>query len=157
VKTIVIGALAALLLAGPAAFAGTDITRARLETSLASTFVNMYNLQQHLQVGTSVLPPADPTAISDSLLFDPAPHCTKGGKDVTAGGAGPDWACQVLWPSPANETLVRIDYEVIVQPNGCYTAQGPSNLVGQQKMLGADGQTHTNPLYEFDSCFDTAG
>jgi hypothetical protein len=153
-KTIVIAVLAVVLLGGTAAFGGPDITRARLEASVSSTFVNLYNLQQHVQSGTTDVQPAD-GGISDYLQFDPAPHCTEGGKDVTVGGPGADWACQVLWPSPATETLVRIEYEVTVMPNGCYTAQGPSTLVGQQKMQGADGQMHTNPLYEFDGCFDT--
>jgi ABC-2 type transport system permease protein len=156
-KTVAIAALAAVLLGSTAGCGGPDITRARLEASIGPTFVNLYNLQQHVQSGTSDFQPSGGTGISDSLAFDPAPHCTKGGTDVTAGGPGADWACLVFWPSPSTETLVRIEYEVTVQPNGCYTAQGPSTLVGQQKMLGADGQTHTNSLYEFDSCFDTTG
>jgi hypothetical protein len=156
-KVVVIGVLAVGLLGASAAFGGPDITRGRLEASFGSTFVNLYNLQQHVQNGTSVFSAAGGNEISDTLLFDPAPHCTEGGRDVTVGAAGPDWACQVSWPSSATETLVRIDYEVTVQPNGCYTAQGPTTLVGQQKMQGADGRTHTNPLYEFDGCFATAG
>lgn len=156
VKIVAIAAFAAVLLGSAAAYGSPDITRARLEASIAPTFVNLYNLQQHIQTGTSSLP-SDPTGISNNLHFDPAPHCTKGGKDVTAGGPGADWACRVGWPSAATETLVRIDYEVTVRPNGCYTAQGPSTLVGQKKMRGADGRTHTNPLYEFYGCFDTTG
>jgi hypothetical protein len=156
-RTVAVAALAAVLLAGTAGCGGPDITRARLEASIASTFVNLYNLQQHVQAGTSDSLPSGGTGISDSLVFDPAPHCTEGGKEVTVGTPGGDWACRVLWPSPATETLVRIEYEVTVVPSGCYTAQGPSTLVGQQKMQGADGRTHTNPLYEFDGCFDTTG
>jgi hypothetical protein len=41
--------------------------------------------------------------------------------------------------------------------NGCYTADGdgPADLNGQQMIVAADGATVTNPLWEFDGCFDT--
>ncbi|HKS50054.1 MAG TPA: hypothetical protein VJT49_34090 [Amycolatopsis sp.] len=156
-RVFAVAALAAVVLGGTAGCGGPDITRARLEASIGSTFVNLYNVGQHVQSGTQDSQPAGATGISDSLTFDAAPHCTKGGKDVAVSGPGADWACLLFWPSPVTETLVRVEYEVTVLPNGCYTAQGPSTLVGQQKVRGADGRTHTNPLYEFDGCFDTIG
>jgi hypothetical protein len=156
-KTVAIIVAVLVVLGGTAAFGGgSGITRARLEAAIGPTFVNLYNLQQQVQSGTTDTFTSKNSGFSDYLSFDPAPHCTKGGQEVTVGGPGPDWACLLLWPSPATETLVRVEYEVTVQPNGCYTAQGPTTLVGQQKMQGADGRTHTNPLYEFDGCFDAS-
>ncbi len=48
-------------------------------------------------------------------------------------------------------------FELQVHSNGCYTAGGPSNLVGFQTITDTDGHQVTNPTYEFDGCFDPHG
>jgi hypothetical protein len=137
--------LAAVLL-GTTGCGSSDITTARLEAAVGPTYKNLYGLQQHMEFGASGLTPP----------VSSAAHCTKGGKTVQAGGPGNDWACEVQWMAP-NGQLALITYEVEVRPDGCYTAQGPSSLVGQSEIDGADSRTHTNPLYAFDGCFDTTG
>ncbi|MEV7237396.1 hypothetical protein AB0N06_26555 [Streptomyces sp. NPDC051020] len=147
-KSAAVTALVAVLLGGATGCSGPDVTRARLEASIEPTFMNLYKLQQNVLQGS----------FTDQSSQDMAAHCTKGGQEIpqSQGGAGVDWSCQVQWPSPTGPILA-IAYEVAVQPTGCYTAQGPANLVGQQKITGADGRVHTNPLYEFDNCLDTTG
>jgi hypothetical protein len=48
-------------------------------------------------------------------------------------------------------------FEVTAHSNGCYTAGGPSKLVGFQMMTDRHGHQVTNPVYEFDGCFDPQG
>ena len=43
-----------------------------------------------------------------------------------------------------------------VRTNGCYVADPPFAVVGQQQLTAADGSVVDNPLAEFDGCFDTA-
>jgi hypothetical protein len=42
-----------------------------------------------------------------------------------------------------------------VQSNGCYKAEAPLSLVGQQTLRAADGRIVVNPLFTFYGCFDT--
>jgi hypothetical protein len=150
---VALAAVAAMLLA--AGGCGTvDITGARLQDNVGSTYLNMYVLQQRL------LGRADPPVPLDSSVA----NCAKGGfggggrvgrPDPTTPdrGAGDDWVCQVRWLGP-NGLIDTLTYDVRVQPAGCYTAQGPASVVGQQNMRAADGRTVPNPLYEFDGCLD---
>jgi hypothetical protein len=147
---IVLGAC--LLLAG---CGGQDITGAKLAANVGPTFRNMYRLQQRL------LGDAD-RSTSDNAWA----RCYKGGA-VTPGataipnshansgsGAGAGWTCLVHWPAPDGHTQT-LGYDVSVKPDGCYTAQGPSGYVGQQTIRTPTGRTVTNPLFEFDGCFET--
>jgi hypothetical protein len=135
---------AAVVLGGATGCGGSDITAARLERSLGPTFRNLFMLQQSELHGADNVPPPDTWA-----------QCGRGGRASGGSGPGDDWVCLVHWPAPSGITQ-PISYEVHVKPTGCYSAQGPATLVGQQRFQGADGRTHTNPLYEFDGCFDTA-
>ncbi|MDF3293546.1 hypothetical protein [Streptomyces silvisoli] len=146
-RTVARAALAAaalVLLAGTAGCGGSDITSGRLERALGPTFRNLFALQQTELHGTDNAPSPDTWA-----------NCAKAGRASGGSGPGDDWVCLVHWPAPSGITQ-PIAYEVSVRPTGCYTAQGPATLVGQQRIQGADGHQHTNPLYEFDGCFDTA-
>lgn len=139
-------AAVATVLLGAAGCGSPDITRARLEAAIGPTYKNLYQLQLKTQHGSyDAPPPVSSTA-----------RCTKGGRTVTEGGPGNDWSCKMQWLAP-NGVISALTYEVTVQPNGCYTAQGPSTLVGQQSIRGIDWKNHTNPLYEFDGCFDITG
>lgn len=120
-----------------------DITQARLQNDLGPTFSHLYILQQDLLGQPRINPPAQASVVA----------CTKGSASVPDKGAG-DWTCRVNWPAP-DGTVRTISYDVRVQPQGCYTAQGPPSIVGQQTLTAANGRTLPNPLYEFDGCFDT--
>ena len=128
-----------------AACGSQGVTSANLSASLGPTFRNMYVLQQRLKGNPS------PYTTADNAFA----HCTRDGKSTTdSTGAGSGWTCLVHWPAPDGHTET-LAYEVSVKPDGCYTAQGPSGLVGQQTLRTPDGRDVTNPLYEFDGCFST--
>ncbi|AEW93423.1 MULTISPECIES: hypothetical protein [Streptomycetaceae] len=142
-KGAVTALLAAVTLAGAAACGTPEITADRLAGSVGPEFRRLFVLQQVQLHGADNTPPPDTWA-----------RCGKGGRAAGGSGPGDDWVCLVHWPAPSGITQ-PIGYEVHVEPNGCYSAQGPATLVGQQRVQGADGRTRTNPLYEFDGCFDT--
>ena len=137
-----------LLLAAVGVLAGCGtqgVTATTLSASVGPTFRNMYVLQQRLAGNAS------PYTTSDNAFA----HCTRNGKSTKdSRGAGAGWTCLVHWPAPDGHTET-LAYEVSVKPDGCYTAQGPSGLVGQQTLRTPDGRDVTNPLYEFDGCFST--
>jgi hypothetical protein len=124
----------------------SGITSARLNRAVAPTFANLYVLQQSLR-GRRV------TAASLNSKAD----CARGGPETADSGAGNDWACTVTWFNTGPNIAATASYQVHVQTNGCYTADGdgPADLNGQQLITAADGATVTNPLWEFDGCFDT--
>jgi hypothetical protein len=45
-------------------------------------------------------------------------------------------------------------FELNVHSNDCYTAGGPSKLVGLITITDTHGKDVDNPVFEFDSCFD---
>jgi hypothetical protein len=85
--------------------------------------------------------------------------CEKGGPDMPDVGPGSDWICLVGWADP-NVPMPPEGYgkfEVTVHSNDCCTVGGPSKLVGFQTINDRRGRTVTNPVYEFDGCFDPNG
>ena len=48
-------------------------------------------------------------------------------------------------------------FELNVHSNDCYTAGGPSKLTGFLTMTDTRGRPITNPVFEFDGCFDSNG
>jgi hypothetical protein len=124
--------------------AGTSgITSGVLQADIGPTFRNMYLVQQRW------LGHDDPYTTRDTSTAT----CTKGGPSTPDAGPGDDWVCVVHWPSPSGITE-PIAYDVRVAPGGCYTAQGPAPVIGQQTMPTVDGPTVPNPLYEFDGCLE---
>jgi hypothetical protein len=143
---IAIGAAAAV---SSAIGGGSSITRARLERSLPTAFENQY-VQQAALLGHRDITPASLNAQA---------MCEKGGPDVPDVGPGSDWICLVGWTDP-NVPMPPEGYgkfEVTVHSNDCYTAGGPSKLVGFQTINDRRGRTVNNPVYEFDGCFDPNG
>jgi hypothetical protein len=142
------GAVAAIVavLLGVAGCGTSGITDDRLNNAVAPTFANLYVLQQSLR-GRKV------TAAS----MHAKAVCTKGGPSTADRGAGNDWVCAVTWFKTGPDITETASYQVHVQTNGCYTADGdgPADLNGQQMIVAADGATVTNPLWEFDGCFAT--
>ncbi|MFD9598793.1 hypothetical protein [Streptomyces sp. NPDC059970] len=139
--TLTAGAVAAAIVT-VGGCAGTDVTKARLEGALGPEFSNLYVLQQRARHGNDRAERPDRWA-----------DCNRGTKSSPDRGAADDWTCVVRWPSPGGVTR-PLTYEVHVLPTGCFTAQGPATQVGQQLMKDIDGVSRTNPLYEFDGCFD---
>ncbi|MFL6160373.1 MAG: hypothetical protein ACJ72D_30155 [Marmoricola sp.] len=128
---------------------GSSITRARLERSLPLAFENQY-AQQAALLGHQGVTPASLGARA---------MCEKGGPDTPDVGPGSDWICLVGWTDP-NVPMPPEGYgkfELTVHSNDCYTAGGPSKLVGFQTIDDRKGRTVNNPVYEFDGCFDPNG
>ena len=74
-------------------------------------------------------------------------------------GAGGDWNCLMSWTDP-NVPMPAEGYgkfELNVHSNDCYTAGGPSKLTGFLTMTDTRGREVTNPVFEFDGCFDPNG
>lgn len=155
-RRFIISALAALvvvLAVGGTVVAGSgggsSVTEARLERSLPTEFANLYADQARL-LGHEGITPASLHAKA---------MCDKGGAVEPNIGPGSNWNCLVSWTDP-NVPMPPEGYgkfEVDVHSNGCYTAGGPSKLVGFQTITDTRGREVTNPVYEFDGCFDPNG
>lgn len=138
----------ALVVVGLVALAGwscascatSGVTSARVEGAVGPSFSRLYAVQQD-QLGRAVTRPAPATA-----------SCARTKAGQTDHGAGDDWACTLDYPFPDGH-VEPIAYDVRVQATGCYTAQGPSQVVGPQQQTSATGSSVTNPLFEFDGCF----
>jgi hypothetical protein len=149
--TIVV-ALAAIAGVGTIAAAtggGSSVTRARIERALPVAFANQYVQQAGLLGRTGI------TAAS----LHPMAMCDKHGPDVPDVGPGSDWTCLMGWTDP-NVPMPPEGYgkfEVTVHSNDCFTAGGPSKLVGFQTLTDKAGKQVNNPVFEFDGCFDPNG
>ncbi|HCB05379.1 MAG TPA: hypothetical protein PLZ93_03605 [Nocardioides sp.] len=149
----VVAALAVVVAVSGAVLAGTgggsSVTRARLERSLPTEFARLYADQAGL-LGHRGVTPASLQARA---------MCDKGGAVEPDVGPGSNWICLVSWTDP-NVPMPPEGYgkfEVDVHSNGCFTAGGPSKLVGFQTITDRRGREVTNPVYEFDGCFDPNG
>ena len=149
----VIAALAVVLAVSGAVLAGSgggsSVTRARLERSLPTEFANLY-ARQATMLGHAGVTPASLHAKA---------MCDKGGAVEPDVGPGSNWNCLVSWTDPDNPMPPEGygKFEIDVHSNGCYTAGGPSKLVGFQTITDTRGREVNNPVYEFDGCFDPNG
>jgi hypothetical protein len=149
----VIAALAVVLAVSGAVLAGTgggsSVTRPRLERSIATNFSNQYTAEARL-LGHDGVTPAS---------LDAQAMCDKGGAVEDDIGPGSNWSCLISWTDPNNPMPPEGygKFETSVHSNGCYTAGGPSKLVGYQTITDTRGRVVTNPAYEFDGCFDPQG
>jgi hypothetical protein len=135
-------ALAAVALSG---CGGSDVTRARLERSLPPAFERLY-VQQARLLGHK--------GITTANLHAKA-QCDKGGPKVADHGPGADWICQMTWRDPNLPAgTLPGKFEVNAHSNDCYTAGGPSKIVGSFTVPDTQGQDVDNPVFEFDVCFD---
>ncbi|MGZ4446650.1 MAG: hypothetical protein ACXVEC_08190 [Nocardioides sp.] len=143
---VVVLALAAVVVAG-----GNDstITKSRLERSLPATFSHLYVQQSQIEGRTGV---------TVANLHAKA-MCDKGGASVADHGPGSDWNCLVSWTDPQVPMPPEGygKFELNVHSNDCYTASGPSKLTGFLTINDKSGRAVTNPLFEFDGCFDPHG
>jgi hypothetical protein len=141
IATVAVIAAAAVALS---AASNQDVTRPRLEKSLAQSFTNLY-LQQGVILGT-------PTT---AARINAQPTCDRGGPTVKDVGAGADWICMVNF-TDLSGTAQQGKFEVVAKANYCYTASGPSKIVGLLTITDRDGKTVLNPVFEWDACYDPA-
>jgi hypothetical protein len=128
---------------------GSSVTQARLERAVPVAFANLYADQAKL-LGHEGVTPASLQARA---------MCDKGGAVEANIGPGSNWNCLISWTDP-NVPMPLEGYgkfEVQVHSNGCFTAGGPSRLVGFQTITDTKGDVVSNPAYEFDGCFDPNG
>jgi hypothetical protein len=125
---------------------GTRITRARIEAAIAPTFANLYVQQSAI---------LDVPGISANRVAAHA-TCDKGGPKVADVGAGSDWICTITFNDQTG-TPQSGKFELQVHSNACYTAAGPTKLIGLQTITDSYGRDVTNPVFEFDGCFDPHG
>lgn len=128
---------------------GSSVTRARLERSLPSTFANLYVEKSRL-LGRDDLTPGSLHAEA---------MCDKHGPDVADVGPGGDWVCLIGWTDPKMPLPPEGygKFELNVHSNDCYTATGPSKIIGFLTMTDRRGREVPNPVFEFDGCFDPNG
>ena len=128
---------------------GSSVTRARLERSLPVEFAHLYSSQAQL-LGHKGVTPASLHATA---------MCDKGGAVEPDVGPGSNWNCLVGWTDPTNPMPPEGygKFELDVHSNGCYTAGGPSKLVGFATLTDTTGREVVNPVAEFDGCFDPRG
>jgi hypothetical protein len=150
---VILAALVAVLALGTAVVGtsgdSSTVTRPRLERSLTATFANLYAGKARLEGRPDV------TAAS----LKPTAMCDKAGAQDVDQGPGGDWVCLVSWTDP--EVPMPPEgygkFELNVHSNDCYTASGPSKLTGFLTMTDKNGREVTNPVFEFDGCFDPNG
>ena len=140
---VAFGAVAVLVAVSAA---GTSaVTRPRLERSLPASFANQY-LRQASILGHRGL---------TTRGLDARAQCDKGGPKIADEGVGADWICFMDWKDP-NVPIPdgSAKFELNVHSNGCYTATGPTKLIGLRTITDVKGAFVDNPVFEFDTCFD---
>jgi ABC-2 type transport system permease protein len=125
----------------------TGLTQQRLQASLGPVFANLYALQQSDEGN----PPVAPSHL------DAVAACAKNGAaDAVQDGPGL-WVCTVTFLIAGPGYPVTAKYNVHVQTDGCYAADGdgPASLNGSPTVTGPGYAQLNNPLTLIDACFDT--
>jgi hypothetical protein len=141
IATIAVIAVAAI---GLIAASHPDVTRPRLETSLAQSFTNLY-LQQGDILGT-------PTT---AARINAQPTCDRGGPSVKDVGAGADWICMMNF-TDLTGTAQQGKFELVAKANYCATISGPSKIIGLLTITDHHGKNVLNPVFEWDTCYNPA-
>ncbi|MGO9083388.1 MAG: hypothetical protein ACLQDY_30920 [Streptosporangiaceae bacterium] len=126
---------------------GTGITAPPLSASISRAFANLYVLDQVEQ--------GNPRPAAASLHSRAS--CQKNGTlTVPQDGSG-TWLCEVTYLVAGPGYPVIAKYNVDVQTDGCYAADGdgPATLNGSPTITGPHYQQVNNPLFLIDACFDT--
>lgn len=124
----------------------TGLTASSLQSSISHTFANLYVLQQVEQ--------GNPRPSVRSLATHAA--CQKGTPADVQSGAGNDWSCQITFLVAGPATPVTALYNVNLQTDGCYAADGdgPASVNASRTITGPRYQPVNNPLWLIDGCFD---
>lgn len=133
-------AAVALTACGP-----NDVTRPRLEAALGPNFANLY-VQQAAILGHSGVTVA---------TTRPTVTCDRGGPKVADVGPGADWVCTISFVDDASNPQ-EAKFELKVMANACFVASGPTKLLGPAKIPDTGGKDVTNPVAEFEGCFNPA-
>ncbi len=133
---------------GVAACSAGPLTGAHLQASMVTTFTNLWEYQQS-ELGDPARPPA---ALETSVA------CVKGLPGSVQHGPGANWVCHVTWLVGGAGTPVTATYNVNLQTDGCYTADGdgPASVNGSATITDTHERTRVNPLFEFNGCVDTS-
>lgn len=147
-RRVAAAAAAATLLALAVTGCGsTGLDAGRLQASISGTFANLYVIQQTEQ--------GNPHSSAASLHTKAS--CQKGGTtDVPQDGSGV-WLCQITYLVAGPGYPVVAKYNVDVQTDGCYAADGdgPASVNGSPTITGPHYRQVINPLALIDGCFDT--
>jgi ABC-2 type transport system permease protein len=124
----------------------TGITAGRLDSSISQTFANLYGVQQQA-VGRARTPAAS---------LKTRANCVKGTGGAAQSGAGNDWVCTVHFTVPPIVTPFTAIYNVTVQTDGCYSAEGdgPTAATASRLIRARNGELVPNPLWLINGCFD---
>jgi hypothetical protein len=138
--------VAALTSAAAGCGSGTGITASPIESSISHAFTNLY-LKQQQEMGNPVPPAAS---------LHTRATCLKGTPANPQSGAGADWTCDVTYLVDGPSTPVTAIYNLTVQTNGCFAADGdgPAALNGTRTITGPGYQQIHNPLWLIDACFE---
>lgn len=138
-------AVIAGVIAGATSVSGSGIDRAKLDTSLATTFANLYPLQ------TAEL--HRPAVTAAHLRASAA--CEKGSGLAAQSGPGNDWRCVITWRLPGATAIGQVIYQLDVSPDGRYVADGdgPQDVNGYYPIQTSAGDV-PNPLWQFDGYVD---
>jgi hypothetical protein len=143
IRSAVLAATVAAVVATTVFSSGHDVTRPRVERSLAATFSNLY-VQQAAILRVPGVTVAGIAATA---------HCDRGGPKIADVGPGADWICMTTFRD--NQQHVRTGkFEVQVKANSTYVANGPSKLIGLATITDKTGKDVPNPVFEFDGAFD---
>lgn len=132
-------AAAALAIAVVGHPSGSGIDRQKLERSLASSYAQLYALQNHELQRTPI------TAAQTHATAS----CHNGSQ--TDRGPGNDWRCVITWQVPGSTVVGNAIYQLEVTPDGRYVADGdgPKEVNGFFQVRTPRGDA-PNPLWQFD-------
>jgi ABC-2 type transport system permease protein len=133
------------VLAAATGATGSGIDQNKIQQSVATAFAHLYRLQeQELR-----RPPVTEAQLQTSA------SCTKSEGLVAQEGPGNDWRCTVTWHVPGVTLTGQAVYQLDVNPNGRYIADGdgPQEVNGFFLVHTADGDI-PNPLWQFDGNVD---
>ena len=119
----------------------SSITSDRIERVIEPTFARLVQLQ----VSSLKLRPMQ---ASD---FEVAASCRRVATGADS-GAG-DWVCNLRWFGPDRQPL-HDSFDLLVTPDGCYTATAEGEQFGGPTLRATDGTVVRNLLYVFEGCFD---
>jgi ABC-2 type transport system permease protein len=124
---------------------GSGIEQGKVQQSLATEFAHLYRLQ------SSEL---SHVVVTEAQLQVTA-SCTKGDGMVAPEGPGNDWRCYVYWHLPGVNATGNAIYQLDVNPNGRYVADGdgPKEVNGYFLVHTRYGDA-PNPLWQFDGNVD---
>jgi ABC-2 type transport system permease protein len=127
---------------------GSGITQDKVQDSVAVAFAHLYRMQ------TKQL---NRPAVTEEQVRATA-ACTKGGGTGTNEGPGNDWRCVVTWHLPSVEVAGTAIYQLDMQPDGQYSADGdgPKEVNGYFLVRTPQGDV-PNPLWQFDGNVDLLG